>query len=490
MVDQNLDTPKTFISYSWTSPEHEAWVLALATELEESGVHVIIDKWNLREGADKYAFMEKMVTDPTIRKVIVICDRLYAEKADGRKGGVGTETQIISREIYEQVDLIDQEQKFVAVISEKDENGNAYVPTFFKNRIHIDMSDSSLRSENFEQLIRWIFDKPLYRRPERGKPPTYLFTEDNLSLGTSSRFRLAIEALKQDKVSAPGAVRDYFNTFAENLESLRIEFELGQEEVFDDRVVEGIDAFLPYRDEVIDLISSIVRYRSSEEMFEAIHSFFERLMPYGFWTAGRSQWYEVSADNFRFIIQELFLYAVAALLKNGRFTGVNDLVEKGYYFPPGSSDVEAGLVPFTYLQRGVKSFEYRNRRLQLGKADLTASMLLERANRTDLTPEDIKQADFVLFIRGETHPDCQYFSWFPNTLVGAYRRHRPFEVFARAQSIKYFEQLKIALGVANKEELLKLVEEFKSGDRQIPQFSSRTFYLAKLMDTERIASRP
>ena len=110
---QESTSPKAFISYSWTSPEHEEWVLALATDLEESGIHVVLDKWELREGADKFAFMEKSVTDPSIQKVIVVCDRLYAEKADGRKGGVGTETQIISKEIYEQVDPTDQVQKWI-----------------------------------------------------------------------------------------------------------------------------------------------------------------------------------------------------------------------------------------------------------------------------------------------------------------------------------------------------------------------------------------
>ena len=98
---QGQTSPKAFISYSWSSPEHENWVLALATDLEESGVHVVLDKWDLREGADKFAFMEKSVTDPTIMKVIVVCDQLYVEKADGRRGGVGTETQIISKEVYE-----------------------------------------------------------------------------------------------------------------------------------------------------------------------------------------------------------------------------------------------------------------------------------------------------------------------------------------------------------------------------------------------------
>jgi hypothetical protein len=50
----------------------------------------------LKEGHDKYVFMEKMVTDPSVTHVPVICDRIYAEKADARKAGVGTESQIMS----------------------------------------------------------------------------------------------------------------------------------------------------------------------------------------------------------------------------------------------------------------------------------------------------------------------------------------------------------------------------------------------------------
>ncbi len=102
MPDEN---PKLFISYSWTSEEHENWVLNLATELRESGVDVILDKWDLKEGNDALAFMEKMVTDPKVRKVALICDRIYSEKADDRSGGVGTETQIITPEIYSKEDL-------------------------------------------------------------------------------------------------------------------------------------------------------------------------------------------------------------------------------------------------------------------------------------------------------------------------------------------------------------------------------------------------
>ena len=90
-----MENPKLFISYCWTNQEHESWVLNLATELVENGVDVIIDKWNLREGQDSYKFMEQMVNNKDIKKVLLICNKKYAERANNRDGGVGTETQIM-----------------------------------------------------------------------------------------------------------------------------------------------------------------------------------------------------------------------------------------------------------------------------------------------------------------------------------------------------------------------------------------------------------
>ena len=120
------NAPKLFVSYSWTSEEHERWVISLATSLRESGVDVILDKWELREGHDAYHFMEQMVSNSEIKKVAIICDRKYAEKANDRTGGVGTETQIISPEIYARQD----QDKFVAVVAERDEQGKPFLPNY------------------------------------------------------------------------------------------------------------------------------------------------------------------------------------------------------------------------------------------------------------------------------------------------------------------------------------------------------------------------
>lgn len=91
----DLKHPKAFISYSWTTRDHEEWVLRLASDLRESGVDVVLDKWDLKEGHDAKAFMEKMVTDPEIEKVILVSDRGYAEKTNERKGGVISHTATI-----------------------------------------------------------------------------------------------------------------------------------------------------------------------------------------------------------------------------------------------------------------------------------------------------------------------------------------------------------------------------------------------------------
>ena len=46
-------------------------VIELAQRLISHGVDVVLDKWELKEGQDKYAFMERCVNDPDITKVCI-----------------------------------------------------------------------------------------------------------------------------------------------------------------------------------------------------------------------------------------------------------------------------------------------------------------------------------------------------------------------------------------------------------------------------------
>ena len=91
---------KVFISYSWGNKEHQDWIVNLGTRLMNDTVDVVLDRWSLKDGHDIFSFMEEMVKSDDIFRVLIICDENYRNKANERTGGVGTETQIITPEIY------------------------------------------------------------------------------------------------------------------------------------------------------------------------------------------------------------------------------------------------------------------------------------------------------------------------------------------------------------------------------------------------------
>jgi hypothetical protein len=162
--------PKVFISYSWTSPGHQEQVRRWAERLLNDGVEVVIDVFDLKEGHDKYHFMERMVTEPDITHVLVVCDKGYAEKADAKKAGVGTESQIISSEVYGKVD----QSKFIPIACEFSEDREPFLPVFLKSRIWIDFSSPEAANQNWEQLVRLLHGKPAYQKPQVGRPPAYI----------------------------------------------------------------------------------------------------------------------------------------------------------------------------------------------------------------------------------------------------------------------------------------------------------------------------
>ena len=101
---------------------------------------------------------------PSITHVLMFCDRLYCEKANQRRGGVGKETQIISAEVYERVG----ESKFIPIFCELFEDGSPCLPTYLKSRFAIDFSSEAKVDENWETLIRALFGRPLYQKPALG----------------------------------------------------------------------------------------------------------------------------------------------------------------------------------------------------------------------------------------------------------------------------------------------------------------------------------
>jgi hypothetical protein len=479
---EKIKTPKVFTSYSRTSSEHIEWVRVLVNRLRDDGADMILDVYRLKEGHDKYAFMEQMVTDPTVSKVIVICDKRYAEKADAREGGVGTESIIISQEVYEKVD----QEKFIPVVTELDEEGKPYLPIFMKGRMYIDLSSEEKLAENYETLLRAIFDKPMYQEPAVGKPPSFLVEEGHPSTGTGFKLQMIKEAVLKGRPTAKGLIVDYLRSFAAGFEDFRFKT-ADYSNVDEEKVRASIHRFLPYRDEFIDFISFISLYVDDPEVYRSVFRFFENLLTYRNPPAGTSGFDQI-ADNFRFIQRELFLYLMAALIKNEKFEIADMFLGQEYYDARGKrAEHGESHVNFTAFSLDSEFIETDRYRRSMGG---TAKLLRERASHEELSYERLMEAEFVLFLRSLLHRRSDFFEWFwiPRTIIGA-RYHSRFVLFERAESQRYFEHLKVLLKVDSKQDLVdKLTVAMQSRDFSAVGYSPET--VKRLMNLDNLNQRP
>ena len=475
--------PKVFISYSWSSPQHEEWVLNLAKELCDNGVDTILDKWNLKEGHDAHSFMEKMVNDPDIKKVLIISDKIYTEKANKRVGGAGTEAQIISSELYNNV----AQEKFVAVVTEKDDNGKAFLPTYYSSRIYIDFCESNNYTDSFEKLLRWIYDKPVYVKPPIGNPPCFLDdTADNISLGTSYAFKRVITGFKESKPYADGALDEYLTILSTNLELFRIS--KPSNGYYDDLMIDNINKFIPYRNEFIQVFITICQYGLTNSYLDKYHLFFESLLPYFKRRPQCDSWHESDFDNFKFIAHELFLYFAAILLKYEKFSQLNDFLTVQFYEQQEESlDPMKGYYIFCpYLE----SLQIRNQRSTTKYCSLQATLLHDRVSIISLW--ELMQADFCLFLRSELIPNRGWnCDWYPTILLYSdFNGRRPFEIFARAKSQKYFSKVKCILGVISKREIEALMDDYWSGAKKLPRWDHVSFNPKFLLAFDTMATIP
>jgi hypothetical protein len=477
--------PKLFISYSWSSPEHETWVIALAEELVNQGIVVILDKWDLQPGHDAIAFMEQMVTDATVTKVLLICDRKYAEKSNARSGGAGTEAQIITPELYAKR----AQDKFVAVVRERDDEGHPWVPTYYKGRIFIDLSNDATYATELERLLRWVWDKPLHVKPQLGKRPEFLDEDPgSTKMNTSVSFRRAIDAIRNGRDNAVPATVEYLDHVVAGLENFRIAATPATIQTFDAIVIKSIEEFLPYRNQLIELFLAVASYRADNEMVESLHRFFERLIPYLHPPENQGSFYETDFDNFRFIIHELFLCCLAAFIKLERFAQAGFFIESDYYYE--DPRLKEPMQQFICFSGRARSLEGRNRRLQKNRLSLEADMLKERASVCGIDFKHIMVTDFILYIRSLAYKSWQL--WWPDTLVFvAFRSYLPFEPFARAKSRRYFEKLKPALNVENKEELERIISEAEAdADSRIPRWQFDRLNPRLLLGLDAIGTSP
>ncbi|MHB9009195.1 MAG: SEFIR domain-containing protein [Limisphaerales bacterium] len=444
-------SPKVFISYSWSSAAHQAVVKGWADQLVADGVDVVLDLYELKEGHDKYAFMERMVTDETVTNVLVVCDKAYSEKADARKAGVGTESQIISKEVYDKVD----QSKFIPLVCEFDTAGNPYLPTFFKSRIWIDFSSPETANENWEQLLRLLFGKPVHQKPQLGKPPAYVTDDSALP---SSPAIAKYSALKQAVLQGKPAVALYRSDFLDACihfaDSLRIR-ERPDIDNLGEKILADCGQLKHVRNHIVDWVLLEASAGPSEGFDDILIAFLERLREMKSRPAEVTQWNDSWFEAHSLFVYETFLYIVAALLKAGSYQVLHEVFTSHYLLPETDRHEDQRFDTFGcfygYSQALQSVLAPKGKRLYSPGAEL----IKRQADRNDIPFASIIEAELLILLMALLTPHAR---WYPGTLRYA-SYNRDFPIFVRATQHKAFQKLAIITGIADADKLREAAKE-------------------------------
>ncbi len=453
---------KIFISYSWTTPEHEKWVINLAERLMSDGIDVVLDKWDLKEGNDLYSFMEAMVNSDEIHKVLVILDKRYTENANERKGGVGTETQIISPEIYKKV----KQEKFIPIVTEKDYDGNAYIPTFLKGKVYIDFSEEERYEESYEVLLRNLYDRPIYSKPKKGKAPNYLFEEKKSTFKTSHILKSFDNIVSKNPKRINFIISEFFESFFEIIKDFKIDYSTNNRIEEGKLIYENINNYTQLRDDYINFTKSIL-FSGIEFDIEKLINFFENLTSLKSPIEDVGSWYPHHYDNFKFFIHELFIYTIVVGLKYENYKFVEEIFYSSY-FTKDRDNYKNEPKTFDTFYGNIESINTYYRQTFSNKTSPMADLIINRIPEP-YNKHDIVQADLL----------CYYISnlnnwrWFPITYI--YDTRNNFELFSKLVSNRHFEKIKLLFGVSTlsefKQKLAKL-KELNKGNEYNVRFSN------------------
>lgn len=472
--------PHTFISYSWSSLTHESWVLNLASRLREDGVDVVLDKWDLKPGHDAYVFMESMVTDPNVTKVLMICDRTYVAKANSRTGGVGTESQIISPELYG----ASAQDKYAAVMVDEDDDGNAHVPVFYKGRIFFDFRSVDRFEDAYEQLLRWLVDRPMHVKPKLGAVPEHILQTQPAASATQSRARRAEEAIRQGLPSAPALIREYGDALAVALRDHAITRVEG--EAFDDAVVNAITAMRPYLRQLADIAAAAVRFTGDDRrVWDRVLGLHEQLGTLMYRDHELTQWLTQQFDAYKAVAHEAFLTTLALTLDEERFDLAAAMLKRPYLVHEHDGGSRPATSDFTVFRQYVQSLDERNRRLNLNRRNLQADRLHDAHPRGSVPGyQALMQADLVCYLRSAGQPTAA--NWYPLSLVYLSHSPGPLPIFARAESLSYFEQLAPVLGVASLDEFRARVADVNASGQTRSMFDYGGLPVGYLVNIEHL----
>ena len=399
-MDQNR--PEVFLSYAWGTQRSTEIVEIIAIYLTQNGVYVHYDQWDVAAGNDLNAFMEKMVQDKAITKVLMFCDEMYCKKADDRKGGVGTETQIISAEVYNNT----EQSKFIPIALEIDDQGKFRLPIYLKSRKAVDLTDDALWEDAIENILRDIFGTPAKKRPPLGPKPDFenpVFQNNIVFSGKLKRMDRANDQHERIKL-LKSIIDDSINNMKEVISQGTIE-----------NYLNCYSKTLPFRNFVIDAISKA--QESNEIFWNCLGGIVEKL--YNELLNARID-NEIAKEMGGLLVREIFISIIAILRSEEDYNGVYYLLHKTYFLKSPYREAASTISEFykypAILEEHIKPSVEGKNNLFTFAGDLFVS---DRLYPPIITQQSISEADLLIFqlsqiIREDTK---EYVHWFPYLYV-------------------------------------------------------------------------
>ena len=184
-----------FISYSWDSDEHKAWVREFATRLRASGIDVALDQWHLVPRDQLPQFMESAVRSSDF--VLVICTPRYKARSDNRTGGVGYEGDIMTAEIMSSRN----HRKFIPIL--RGGSWKEAAASWLAGKYYVDLSASPYSESQFDDLLTTLHGtRP--QAPPIGAPPVRSASSPSPAPSSVNTFEpLRITGVVVNEVGAP-----------------------------------------------------------------------------------------------------------------------------------------------------------------------------------------------------------------------------------------------------------------------------------------------
>ena len=317
----SITNPKVFISYAWGTDEYQQKVLDLCTRLySECGIEVLIDKWSMEAGNDTFVFMERCIKDPSVNYVIMLLDKNYAEKADNRQGGVGTETQIISQEVYSNT----VQSKFIPVIFERDPDEKIYKPAYLKSRLHFDLTKDNANAE-FMRLVKHLYGEKTYPMPQtKGAKPDWV-SQPEIIPATVSGPLFTIQNTSDD-VLLRSEIRKVLNLVKESVFAIEPTNEEKAKFRTEPQVyLNFLGTLRPYRDAYIKVLEKITH---KDYFTDVVADFIEE---YRLTQDDHGGSNDYPSQARMALLHEMFIYTIALLWDAEEYSKIRYLITRTYF---------------------------------------------------------------------------------------------------------------------------------------------------------------